>query len=602
MATVGSLTVRIGANTSEFQKKIRQVNRATHDLNQKFRQVGRSMTTFVTLPLAAIGAASIKAASDVEEMRSKFNTVFGSLAKDAEEWAGTTAKAVNRSRFDLMGYLSTLQDTFVPMGFARKEAAEFSKEMAQLGIDLASFNNASEPETIDLLTSALVGNHEAVRRFGIVITEATINQELMNMGIRDGAKAATQQQKIMARYNIIMRSTKDAQGDAARTSESFANQLRGLQSAAQEAQVIIGQKLLPTVTKLVQKATEGVRAFSELDSSIQSGIVTFGGVALVVGPLAAVIAAIGVATAAWAAAIAAVVAGGAVLLQSGSDINTMLGVYITQMAHAGKATEKAVPKISRLQETLHEAGFDIGGPSLAGQALIMGLEKAGKVASEKLNPALEETKRTLSDIISRIKFLTEGMLSVGQLAFADLLAGRGMGVSFAPTSQRPTEVGSKLEEMAEKLGVAVPKLREVARVAGVATTDLAASTVAAIDISTGAINDMSHAIGGVIGGFESLGDAVSRVMRNVVANIAAVIAKMVILKTLFTIFGGGTGLIGSIVRDVAGASGITSGFGSAAASSGPSTSNVSLNVSGQLVAKGDQLIAVIDNHNSLLRS
>ena len=117
--------------------------------------------------------------------------MFRELSGEAREWARVHAEAVGRSSLDIEGYLATLQDTFVPLGFAREEAFGLSSALAQLGVDLASFKNAAEPETIDLLTSAIVGNHEAVRRFGIVITESTLKQELMNAGIEGGVQAAT---------------------------------------------------------------------------------------------------------------------------------------------------------------------------------------------------------------------------------------------------------------------------------------------------------------------------------------------------------------------------------------------------------------------------
>ena len=185
-----------------------------------------AMIALATGGAARVGASFLSAASDAEELRSQFAAVFRELTAEARAWARAHAEAVGRSSLDIEQYLATLQDTFVPLGFARREAFGFSRTLAQLGVDLASFKNAAEPETIDLLTSAIVGNHEAVRRFGIVITESTLKQELMNAGIAGGVQAATEQDKVLARLRIIMRSTADAQGDAARTADQYANRSR----------------------------------------------------------------------------------------------------------------------------------------------------------------------------------------------------------------------------------------------------------------------------------------------------------------------------------------------------------------------------------------
>ena len=201
--------------------------------------------------MAAGAVLFVKEAAEVEEIVGKFDAVFKEQAAATRVWAESFANDVGRSRFAMQEFLATLQDTFVPLGFARERAAEMSKELVTLGIDLASFNNAAEPETINLLTSALVGNHEAVRRFGIIITEATLKQELLTRGIKGGTKAASEQEKVMARMAIIMRSTSDAQGDAKRTAGSLTNQVRALEGAWRDVKVEVGNALIPTVKNLV---------------------------------------------------------------------------------------------------------------------------------------------------------------------------------------------------------------------------------------------------------------------------------------------------------------------------------------------------------------
>jgi hypothetical protein len=248
-------------------------------------RLGRKATTRLTLPILGLGAAAVKSASDAEEMQGKFNTVFGDLSDEVAAWAQESGSAMNRSRFDLMGYLATLQDTFVPMGFARDEAADMSKQITELGVDLASFNNIPTDQVVQNLTSALIGNHQAVAKFGVIINQAALDQELLNMGIEGGASAASEAEKMQARLNIILASTTDAQGDAIRTSDSFANQMRGMQAALQELAVVFGNEILPHVTALVQKITPLIAKFTGLDDSTKKIILTIAGVAAVIGPL-----------------------------------------------------------------------------------------------------------------------------------------------------------------------------------------------------------------------------------------------------------------------------------------------------------------------------
>jgi hypothetical protein len=248
-------------------------------------KVGRGMSMFVTGPLMAMGAVALKKASDFEEMESKFNVVFGKMAEQTKSWAETFGDSVNRSTNDVMAWMSTLQDTFVPLGFAREKGAEMSKTLAKLTVDMASFNNESEANVLRDMQSALVGNHETMRKYGVIITQATLDQELLNMGIEGGVRAATEQEKVLARMNIIMAGTSDAQGDAARTADSFANRMRGLKAQVQEVLIQLGSQLLPIASDLIGVLTKAAQWFGNLTERQQKIIVVVAGVVAAIGPL-----------------------------------------------------------------------------------------------------------------------------------------------------------------------------------------------------------------------------------------------------------------------------------------------------------------------------
>lgn len=213
--------------------------------------------------LLAFGRDAISAAGDAEEAAAKFEQVFGVLANDVRDNLEQMAEANRRSSFDLISYASTLQDTFVPLGFARDQAAALSTTITQLGIDIAAFSNKSDPEVIQNLTSAIVGNHEAVRSYGIVITETVLKQELARMGMDDLKGAALEMAKAQARVNIIMRASADAQGAAVREADSYTNTLKAFDAAVLELKVGIGEGLLPMMTDLAEAAIVIVKALND---------------------------------------------------------------------------------------------------------------------------------------------------------------------------------------------------------------------------------------------------------------------------------------------------------------------------------------------------
>ena len=229
MATeVDKLLIRIEADLSSVR---RQLNTLDKQVEQKTRSVSKNFNRIASVAKLALGAvivqqagragmALVNMASDIEEMQGKSSVVFGRFAEQVRGELAEFGAEVGRSRFELEGMASSIQDTFVPMGFARGEAAKLSVELTKLATDVASFNNASDTETMAAFQSALVGNHETVRRFGVVITEATLKQELLRMGIKRTNDQVTNAEKVQARLNLIMAGTTDAQGDAARTADA----------------------------------------------------------------------------------------------------------------------------------------------------------------------------------------------------------------------------------------------------------------------------------------------------------------------------------------------------------------------------------------------
>ena len=251
MAKKHSVEIAINAR-DRATGKMRNISAAARGLSGALRSVAAAAGVGFGLYGIVRGMkALVSVASDAEEINAKFAAVFKEEAEAAEAFGGNLARAVRRSKIDIKSYLATIQDTFVPLGFARDAARSMSQQVVKLAIDLSSFNNVAEPEVIRGLQSALVGNHETMRRYGVVITQATLEQELLNMGMKRGFKNATEQEKALARLNLIVAGTADAQGDAARTANSFANQLRGAKAQIKDASIIIGARLLPAIARVL---------------------------------------------------------------------------------------------------------------------------------------------------------------------------------------------------------------------------------------------------------------------------------------------------------------------------------------------------------------
>lgn len=266
------------------ERRARALGRTFDNVGRKAQRLGGQLSLFVTAPIIAMGVATVKTASDVQEMQNLFDVTFEDAAGSVEEWARRTADANNRSRFEFMRTASDFAAFLKPLGVAPQSIVPMSKALTQLTTDLSSFRNVAEEEVFTRLFSGLAGETEAVRRLGIDIGQAAIEQELLALGINKSVTEATQAEKVMARFSLIMRQTADAQGDAVRTAESFENQARGLGATIKDIRVEIGQRFLPAAQRIVSRLRELGQAFLQLPANVQSGIVAITAFVAIIGP------------------------------------------------------------------------------------------------------------------------------------------------------------------------------------------------------------------------------------------------------------------------------------------------------------------------------
>ena len=205
----------------------------------------------IGLGAAAAVAPAISAAADLAEEISKSQVLFGDAAGAVEDFAGKAAKALGQSKKDALQAAGTFAIFGKSAGLTGEDLVGFSTEFTTLASDLASFFNTSPEEAVTAIGAALRGESEPIRRFGVLLNEATLKQKALELGlIKSTKEALTPQQKVLAAQAAILEQTTDAQGDFARTSGGLANQQRILKAQLSNTVAEIGTKLLPIVTKI----------------------------------------------------------------------------------------------------------------------------------------------------------------------------------------------------------------------------------------------------------------------------------------------------------------------------------------------------------------
>ena len=195
---------------------------------------------------------AVNAASDLEESMSKNNVIFGDAASAVSSFADEAARALGQSKTQALAAASTFGTFGKAAGLAGQELATFSTDFVTLASDLASFNNTTPEDAINAIGAALRGESEPLRRYGVLLNDATLKAAALELGIYDGTGALTAQQKVLAAQKVIYEQTTDAQGDFARTSDGLANQQRILAAQVENLQAKFGELLLPVFKRVVQ--------------------------------------------------------------------------------------------------------------------------------------------------------------------------------------------------------------------------------------------------------------------------------------------------------------------------------------------------------------
>jgi hypothetical protein len=324
--------------------------------------------------IAALGRF-VKASSDAKEQADQFNIVFGDFAPKAEAFALSIQSSFGIAKSEMVSLLAGLQDTFVPLGFSREKASELSMSIAQLSLDVGAFKNIATGDVAKRMTSALIGNHEAVRELGISLTEHTIKQEAMRLGIIEANEEMTQEAKIMGRISLIAKGTTDAVGNAALTQHEFASRLRGTQGRLLSTAEALGDVIKPFAL-LTLNIVDSV-------ANLRSFVIIIGGVTFALGAYyqATII-----------ATLATIRFQGVLKRNVLIAIGTGLIVLADKMFGFGKTAEEAAPKVKSLDELTKEfadSNLDLSGGLNAARDAVKALEKEEKSLQEAQNKSIQ---------------------------------------------------------------------------------------------------------------------------------------------------------------------------------------------------------------------
>lgn len=274
MADQRDLLVRILGDDRSLQAAFTRTERRAVQFETRTSKIGRGLNSAFAAAGVAVGTAavfagiskSIDAASDLNEEMSKSRQIFGDSARAIDDWSRTTANAIGVARVEALQATGVFGNLFSTVGLGQEDAREMSQALVELAADLASFNNADVSDVLNALRSGLIGEAEPLRRYGVLLSEARVQQQAMAVTGKQNVRELTNQEKAMARFNIIMQDTVSAQGDFARTSEGAANQAKVMRANFADLSAELGGNLLPVLNETIGGINSLFDAFDAFNS------------------------------------------------------------------------------------------------------------------------------------------------------------------------------------------------------------------------------------------------------------------------------------------------------------------------------------------------
>ena len=259
-----------GKGLNSAVKEISKAEGGLGKLNAAGKVLGKTMAAagvaFVAFQGAKFLVDATKSAGDLQEALSKNKVIFGDSARAIEAFSETAAANLGQTETQALNAASTFATFGKAASLSGAGLVDFSTKLTTLASDLGSFWNVGTEEAITAVGAALRNETEPIRRFGVMINQASLEQKAFDIGLTDSVKTLTQQQRTLAAYASIMEQTTDAQGDFTRTQDGLANTTKTLSAAFENAKASIGEGFLVAI----QETTRAMGGAKGLAGAIET--------------------------------------------------------------------------------------------------------------------------------------------------------------------------------------------------------------------------------------------------------------------------------------------------------------------------------------------
>ena len=273
------VVVSVLAETRQFKREMAALGDASgltrlgHGiaaLGEKLKQAAKWAGTAA----AAMGAAGVKAASDLEQSSGTVDDVFKQNAKSVHGYAASAAKDLGLSRNEYYELAAVIGTQLKNGGTSFDQLAGKSRDLISLGADLSAGFGGSTTEAVQAISSALKGERDPIERYGVSLKQSAIEARAAELGFKKVGGALSNEATQAATLSLIMEQTRDFHGKFGREGDTLAHKVQVLKATFTDLSARLGQTLLPVVSKVVGWVGEKAGpAFDKLDGWIQGSLV-----------------------------------------------------------------------------------------------------------------------------------------------------------------------------------------------------------------------------------------------------------------------------------------------------------------------------------------
>ena len=252
---------QLGNEQQEFNNK---VERGSDALGGMAGKLAGMVAGYISLQGAMETVkAGIDYASDLAEVQNVVDVSFGKSAASINDWSQKALEAYGLNEVTAKRYNGTLGAMLKSTGIAGDSVVDMSEKLTGLAGDMASFYNLDTNAAFEKIRSGISGETEPLKQLGINMSVANLEAYALSQGITTAYDKMSQAEQTMLRYNYLMAATSDAQGDFARTSDSWANQTRLLSENWKEFVGKMAANLLPTLTAGISALNNVIKWMSD---------------------------------------------------------------------------------------------------------------------------------------------------------------------------------------------------------------------------------------------------------------------------------------------------------------------------------------------------